>query len=81
MRRKPSAFFFAIQTLGPFYFTCFKWVLFWSKKRRQGEVTLSVFQISATNQNFQNLSVVTNITAAKHEKEWRGTLGVQVLQI
>ena len=45
MSRKPSAFFFTIQTLAPFYFTCFKWVLFWSKKRRQWEVTLSVFQI------------------------------------
>lgn len=39
------------------------------------------FSDSGTNHNFQNLSEVTNSTATKHDKLWRGTLGVKVLQI
>ena len=82
MSRKPSAFFFTIQTLAPFYFTCFKWVLFSSKKRRQWEVTLSVFQILLlTTISKIYLKWRTVLTATKHDKSWRGTLGVKVLQI
>ena len=51
------------------------------KGKKTGGGHTECFSDSATNHNFQNLSVVTNITAAKHEKLWRGTLGVQVLQI
>ena len=51
-------------------------VLIKEKKTVGGHPFFFFFLDSATNRNFQNLSEVTNIRAARHDKLWRGTLGV-----